>query len=138
MAEEREQRQTTRMLGELNKLHPSLAKRIASSPHLGGSQDPWRPALCALPQVLGGSQGHGGGLRGGALKNALPPLHPHMSRKIRIAGYRLKGGKLVRDARRLSVSDRLRLAAASGCVSLALALVNGQSLLPMSWNAGEP
>jgi hypothetical protein len=23
-----------------NKLHPSLAKRIASSPHLGGSQDP--------------------------------------------------------------------------------------------------
>jgi hypothetical protein len=33
VAEEREQRQaTTRMLGELNKLHPSLAKRIASSP----------------------------------------------------------------------------------------------------------
>ena len=31
-----------------------------------------------------------------------------MSRTIRIAGYRLKDGKLVRDARRLSVSDRLR------------------------------
>jgi hypothetical protein len=30
------------------------------------------------------------------------------SRIIRIAGYRLKDGKLVRDARRLSVSDRLR------------------------------
>jgi len=32
------------------------------------------------------------------------------SRIIRIAGYRLKDGKLVRDARRLSVSDRLRQA----------------------------
>jgi len=31
-----------------------------------------------------------------------------VSRIIRIAGYRLKDGKLVRDARRLSVSDRLR------------------------------
>jgi hypothetical protein len=31
-----------------------------------------------------------------------------MSRIIRIAGYRLKDGKLVRDARRLSVSQRLR------------------------------
>src|SRR6476661_2039692 len=40
VAEEREQRQTTSMLGELNKLHPSIAKRIASSAHLGGSQDP--------------------------------------------------------------------------------------------------
>ena len=41
MAEEREQGQaTTRMLGELNKLQPSLGKRIASSPHLGGRQDP--------------------------------------------------------------------------------------------------
>jgi hypothetical protein len=33
-----------------------------------------------------------------------------MSRKIRIAGYRLKDGKLVRDRRRQSVSDRLRQA----------------------------
>ena len=41
MAEEREQGQaTTRMLGELNKLQPSLGERIASSPHLGGRQDP--------------------------------------------------------------------------------------------------
>jgi hypothetical protein len=31
-----------------------------------------------------------------------------MSWIIRIAGYRLKDGRLVRDARRLSVSDRLR------------------------------
>jgi hypothetical protein len=30
-----------------------------------------------------------------------------MSRTIRIAGYRLKGGKLVRAGRRLSASDRL-------------------------------
>lgn len=33
-----------------------------------------------------------------------------MSRMIRIAGYRLKDGKLVREGRRLSVSDRLRRA----------------------------
>ena len=71
MAEEREQRQTTRMLGELNKLHPSLAKRIASSSHLGGSQDPheararpqgsaraWAgPKTAPQPQLLLGAYG---------------------------------------------------------------------------------
>ena len=37
-----------------------------------------------------------------------------MTQIIRIAGYRFKAGKLVRDQRHLSISDRLRLAAASG------------------------
>jgi hypothetical protein len=62
VAEEREQRQTTRMLGELNKLHPSIAKRIASSSHLGGSQghDVQPFAHCLKLAHLGCGQTHGG------------------------------------------------------------------------------
>ena len=59
VAEEREQRQTTRMLGELNKLHPSLAKRYclkSASPEV--AKTPMRRARAA-----GGLPEHGPGRR---------------------------------------------------------------------------
>ena len=113
MAEEREQRQTTRMLGELKKL-PTPASRSAL-PQVRISEVAKTHGVQPCAHCLKSSEVAKAmaGACGGALKNALPPLHPHMSRKIRIAGYRLKGGKLCVTRAAVGL-DRLRLAAASG------------------------